>query len=126
MLSPKDYRKEFEVASLRKIWNERDRIVNFMHDFENDRIPEKYFELDTTPEEVYRTNVEYLKEICDLIEIKLHEKDLKTVKVAPVLAIEEVIAKFDEAKRKEFFEDLKVKDEELYNEYMKWKAEGQE
>lgn len=30
MLNPKDYRKEFEYATLKKILQERDRIVRFM------------------------------------------------------------------------------------------------
>lgn len=53
MLNPKDYRKEFEYATLKKILQERDRIVRFMQDFENNRIPKKYFEQDTSPEVIY-------------------------------------------------------------------------
>lgn len=121
MLNPKDYRKEFEVASLKKILQERDRIIEFMRDFENNKIPRKYFGLDTNPELVYFTNIEYLKEICDLIKIKMNEKNNKAVRLTPFLAIEEVISKFDKEKQKEFFKDLKAKDEELYYKYMEWK-----
>lgn len=126
MLTPEDYRRELEDASLKKIFQERDRIVEFMHAFENDNIPKKYYERDPSPEVVYFTNVEYLKEICDLIEAKLYEKDHKIVRLSPFLAIEEVISKFDEETKKEFFDDLKKKDPELYYQYIEWKVRDQE
>ena len=122
ILNPKEYRLELEDASLKKIFQERDKIIEFMHDFENDNIPQKYYERDPSPEEVYLTNIEYLKEICDLIKVKLHEKDHKTVRLSPFLAIDEVISKFDEETKKEFFDDLKKKDSELYYKYIEWKV----
>lgn len=128
MLDPKDYRKELDNASLKKILKERDRIIEFMHDFENNKLPKKYYERDPSPEVVYLTNLEYLKEICDLIKIKKDEinSDNKTVRLSPFMAIEEVISKFDENQRKSFFEDLKVKDEDLYFRYMEWKFNQEE
>lgn len=125
MLSPKDYIKEFESASLKKILSERDRIIDFMHDFENNKLPKKYYERDPSPEVVYLTNVDYLKELCDLIKLKIHEKDHKTVRLSPFLAIEEVISKFDEEKTKHFFDDLKQKDPELYYKYIEWKMHSE-
>ena len=65
---------------------------------------------------------EYLKELCDLIKIRMEEKNQKTVRLSPFLAIEEVISKFDDEKQKEFFNDLKVKDPELYYKYLEWKV----
>lgn len=122
MLHPRDYKKEFEAASLKNVLRERDRIVGFMHDFENENLPKKYYERDPSPEIVYLTNIDYLKEICDLIKIKMLEKDSnpKDVRLSPFLAIEEVISKFDDEKRKQFLDDLKVKDEELYYKYIEW------
>ena len=122
MLNPKDYRKEFEEASLKKILQERDRIIDFMHDFENNKIPKKYFERGPKPEIVYFTHLDYLKELCDLIKIRMEEKNNKTVRLSPFLAIEEVISKFDDEKQKEFFNDLKIKDPELYYKYLEWKV----
>lgn len=123
MLHPKDYRKEFEAASLKKILRERDRIFEFMQDFENNKLPKKYYERDPSPEVVYMSNIDYLKELCDLIKIKMYEKNSnpKEVRHSPFIALEEVMSKFDEEKRKQFLEDLKVKDEELYYKYMEWK-----
>ena len=123
MLHPKDYRKEFEAASLKKILQERDRIVEFMQDFENNKLPKKYYERDPSPEVVYMSNIDYLKELCDLIKIKMYEMNSnpKEVRHSPFIALEEVMSKFDEEKRKQFLEDLKVKDEELYYKYMEWK-----
>ena len=123
ILNPKEYRKEFETASLEKILQERDRIIEFMHDFENDKIPKKYYERDPSPEVIYLTNTDYLKEICDLIKIKTNKKNHKAVRLSPYLAIEEVISKFDEEKKKQFFEELKIKDKELYYKYLEWKME---
>ena len=123
MLHPKDYRKEFEAASLKKILQERDRIFEFMQNFENNKLPKKYYERDPSPEVVYMSNIDYLKELCDLIKIKMYEKNSnpKEVRHSPFIALEEVMSKFDEEKRKQFLEDLKVKDEELYYKYMEWK-----
>ena len=96
ILNPTDYRKEFEAASLKKILKERDRIINFMHDYENNKIPKKYYERDPSPKEIYFSHIEFLKEICDLINIKMNEKNNKPVRLSPFLAIEEVTSKFDE------------------------------
>ena len=126
MLNPIDYRKEFEDASLKKILQERDRIITFMQDFENNRLPKKYYERDPSPQTIYLSNLDYLKEICELIKIKTNENDNKTVRLSPFLAIEEVVSKFDEERQKQFFDDLKVKDEELYYKYMEWKFMEQE
>lgn len=128
MLNPEDYRKEFEAASLRKVLEERDRIIEFMQDFENNKLPKKYYERDPSPEIIYLTNLDYLKEICDLIKIKMDEKDLNhnETRLSPFVAIEEVISKFDSEKRKQFLEDLKIKDEDLYYRYIEWKVTGEE
>ena len=123
ILNPKDYIKELEESDLKRILQERDKIIDFMHDFENNRIPEKYYERDPGPETIYLTNIEYLKEICDLIKIKMNEKQPKNVRLSPYLAIEEVTSKFDDEKKKQFFEDLKAKDKELYYKYLEWKME---
>lgn len=127
MLNPDDYKKEFEAASLKKILGERDKIIQFMHDFENNKLPKKYYERDPSPEVVYLANLDYLKELCDLIKIKMKEKDSndKVVRLAPVLAIEEVMSKFDDEKRKEFLEELKIKDEEIYYRYLEWKVNSE-
>lgn len=120
ILDSKNYRKEFETASLEKILQERDRIVEFMQDYENHNLPVKYYEREPGPDAVYLSNIEYLKEICDLIKIKMHKKDSKP-KIEPFLAIEEVLSKFDESRQKQFLEDLKLKDRELYFKFMEWR-----
>ena len=126
MLNPKDYRREFEAASLKKVLQERDRIVQFMQDYENHRLAKKYYERDPSPEVIYFSNIDYLKEICDLIKIKTQKRDHKAVRLSPFLAIEEVISKFDDEKQKEFFDELKVKDKELYYGYIEWKSHEKE
>ena len=72
------------------------------------------------------SNIDYLKEICDLIKIKTQKRDHKAVRLSPFLAIEEVISKFDDEKQKEFFDELKVKDKELYYGYIEWKSHEKE
>ena len=125
MLDPKSYRKEFEEATLEKVLQERDRIVEFMQDFENDKLPKKYFERDTTPEEVYLLNIDYLKEICDLIKVKMPKKEEEPKEQPPVMFCRKcgrkILSKFGEEKQKEFLEDLKEKDKLLYYEFMEWK-----
>ena len=112
ILDSKSYRKEFEYSSLEKVLQERDRIIKFMKDFENDELPEKYYERDPSPETVYLLNIDYLKEICDLIKIKMQKKEDPKPKLAPFLAIEQVLSKLDDEKQKHFLEDLKIKDEQ--------------
>lgn len=57
-----------------------------------------------------------------MIKIKTKEKkNHKSVRLTPFLAIEEVTSKFDEEKKKQFLEDLKIKDPELYYRYIEWK-----
>ena len=124
-MDSKTYRKEFENSSLDKLLQERDRIIEFMQDFENDKLPKKYFERDTSPETVYISNIDYLKEICDLIKIRMLKNEDPKPKVAPFLAIEEVLSKFGEDKQKEFLKDLKSKDKLLYYEFMEWKTQGE-
>lgn len=126
ILDPKNYRKEFEDSSLKKILQERDRIIEFMHAFEDNKLPKKYYERDPSPEVIYFSNIDYLKEICDLIKIKTQKRDHKAVRLSPFLAIEEVISKFDDEKQKEFFDELKVKDKELYYRYIEWKSHEKE
>ena len=120
MMDSRSYRNEFEGESLDKILQERDRIVKFMKDFETHNLPSKYYERDTSPEEVYHSNILYLKEICDLIIIKMNQKDPKP-KAAPFLAIEEILSRLDESKHEEFLSDLKIKDSKLYEDFMEWK-----
>ena len=120
MIDPKSYKKEFENESLDKVLQERDRITDFMKDFESGNLPEKYFERDPSPEVVYLTNALYLKEICDLIITKMSEKESKP-KIEPFLAIEEVLSKFDAKKQEKFLNDLRTKDTQLYDDYMEWK-----
>ena len=84
MLNPKDYRREFEAASLKKVLQERDRIVQF--------------------EPVSKKT----------------KKD-----PSPFRAIEKVISKFDEDRRRQFLDELKVKDEDLYYRYLEWKVNGE-
>lgn len=121
ILDSKSYRKEFEYSSLEKVLQERDRIIKFMKDFENDELPEKYYERDPSPETIYLLNIDYLKEICDLIKIKMQKKEDQKPKLAPFLAIEKILSKLDDEKQKHFLEDLKIKDEQLYYEYKEWK-----
>ena len=121
ILDSKSYRKEFEYSSLEKVLQERDRIIKFMKDFENDELPEKYYERDPSPETIYLLNIDYLKEICDLIKIKMQKKEDPKPKLTPFLAIEQVLSKLDDEKQKHFLEDLKIKDEQLYYEYKEWK-----
>lgn len=127
MLNPKDYRREFEAASLKKVLQERDRIVQFMQDYENHKLAKKYYERDPSPRDIYFANIEYLKEICDLIKIKTDEKDLEETSQdsSPFITIERVISKFDDDKRRQFLDDLKVKDENLYYRYLEWKVNGE-
>lgn len=126
MMDSKTYIKEFEDAGLKKVLQERDRIIEFMHDFENHKLPKKYYERDPSPEEVYAYNLDYLKEICDLIKVKMAEKEdePEVVDASPYAAIEEIISKFDEERQREFLEELKEKDAETYYKYMEWKVTG--
>ncbi len=125
-MDSKTYIREFEDADLKKVLQERDRIIEFMHNFEKSKLPKKYYERDPSPEEVYAYNLDYLKEICDLIKVKMAEKEEEpeVVDASPYAAIEKIVSKFDDAKQKEFLEELKQKDAETYYKFMEWKVKG--
>ena len=51
----------------------------------------------------------------------MQKKEDPKPKLAPFLAIEQILSKLDDEKQKYFLEDLKIKDEQLYYEYKEWK-----
>ena len=53
----------------------------------------------------------------------MQKRDDPKPKLAPFLAIEQILSKLDDEKQKHFLEDLKIKDEKLYYEYMEWKTD---
>ena len=119
MIDPESYRKGFEDKSLDDILHERDRIIDFMKDFENDKLPLEYYMRDPSAEVVYLTNISYLKEICDLITIKIDELESKSV--VEFRIIDEMLSQLDKKEQDEFLDSLKTKDNKLYDDYMDWK-----
>ena len=57
ILDPKNYRKEFEGSSLKKILQERDRIIEFMHAFEDNKLPKKYYEREFFKYRLFKRNM---------------------------------------------------------------------
>lgn len=119
MINPESYRKGFEDKSLDDILHERDRIIDFMKDFKNGKLPLEYYMRDPSAEVVYLTNISYLKEICDLITIKIDELESKSV--VEFRIIDEMLSQLDKKEQDEFLDSLKTKDNKLYDDYMDWK-----
>ena len=128
MIDPKSYRSQFENASLEELLSQRDRIIEFMHDYENHNLPDEDFSMDPNPEVIYFSNIGYLTEICDLIKIRMTDDEFyhKSCQIIFCRSIDEDLSELDENKQKEFLEGLKNLDENLYETFMEWKKNKEE
>lgn len=127
MIDSKSYRMKFEDASLDELVTERDRIIKFMHDYENHRLPLGDYLMDPSPEVRYSMKIRYLMEICDLIQIRMEKEDFhqKSPQILIYRDIDEYLSGLDEAKQKEGLEKLKKDDKKLYDEFIEWKNSEQ-
>ena len=123
MINPKSYRTQFENASLDELLSERDRIIQFMHDYENHKLPDGDYSIDPNPEVVYFSNMDYLNEICDLIKIRMRDDEFyyKSCRIIICRKIDEELSELDENEQKEFLERLKNDDKKFYEEFLEWK-----
>ena len=128
MIDPKSYRTQFENASFDELLSERDRIIEFMRDYENHNLPDEDYSSDPDPEVVYFSNMEYLREICDLIKIRMIDDGFyyKSCRIINCRSIDEELSKLDENEQKEFLEGLKNDDGKLYEEFLEWKKNKEE
>lgn len=123
MINPKSYRTQFENASLDELLSERDRIIQFMHDYENHKLPDGDYSIDPNPEVVYFSKMDYLTEICDLIKIRMRDDDFyyKSSQIIILRDIDSELSKLDLNEQKEALEKLKIDDKKLYDEFTEWK-----
>ena len=128
MIDPKSYRFQFENASLEELLSERDRIIEFMHDYENHNLPDEDYSIDPTPEVVYFSNIGYLTEVCDLIKIRMTDEEFyyKSCQIIICRSIDEELSELDENEQMEFLEGLKNRDGNLYETFMEWKKNKEE
>ena len=123
MIDSKSYRTQFENASLDELLSERDRIIQFMHDYENHKLPDEDYSINPDPEVVYFSNMDYLTEICDLIKIRMRDDEFhyKSCQIIICRKIDEELSELDENEQKEFLERLKNDDKKFYEEFLEWK-----
>ena len=67
MADPSTVRKALENATLEEIIKERDKLIREIRRYENGKIPEDEYYMDSSPEVVYMMNNLYLAELCNLI-----------------------------------------------------------
>ncbi len=128
MINPKSYRTQFENASLDELLSERDRIIQFMHDYENHKLPDEDYSIDPNPEVAYFSKMDYLREICNLIKIRMMDDGFyyKSCQIVTCREIDECLSKLDENEQKEFLERLKNDNGKFYEEFMEWKKNKEE
>ena len=123
MVNPKSYRSKYENAGLDELLSERDRLIKFMHKYENHKLPDAFYLVDPNPEVIYFSNMDYLTEICDLIKIRMKDDDFyyKYCQIIILRDIDSELSKLDLNEQKEALEKLKIDDKKLYDEFMEWK-----
>ena len=123
MVNPKSYRSKYENAGLDELLSERDRLIKFMHKYENHKLPDAFYLVDPNPEVIYFSNMDYLTEICDLIKIRMRDDDFyyKSSQIIILRDIDSELSKLDLNEQKEALEKLKNKEKKLYDEFMEWK-----
>ena len=127
MIDPKSYRRNFENASLDELLSERDKIIKFMQDYENHRLPLGDYLMDPSPEVRYSMKIRYLMEICNLIQIRMEKEDFhqKSHQILIYREIDEYLSGLDEEKQKEGLEKLGKDDKKLYDGFIEWKNSEQ-
>lgn len=128
MIDPKSYRTQFENVGLDELLSERDRIIEFMHNYENHNLPDEKYSIDPNPEVVYFSNIDYLREICDLIKIRMIDDEFyyKSCQIINCRSIDECLSELEETEQKEFLERLKNDNKKFYEEFMEWKKNKEE
>ena len=123
MIDPESYRMGFENASLDELLIERDKLIEYMHKYENHDLPNDDYASNPDPEVVYFSCIEYLREICYLIKIKMKNEDFysKSCQIRTCCAIDEYLSALDEDKQEEELEILKNDDKKFYDAFMEWK-----
>ena len=123
MVNPKSYRSKYENAGLDELLSERDRLIKFMHKYENHKLPDEDYTINPDPEVVYLSNMDYLTEICDLIKIRMRDDDFyyKSSQIIILRDIDSELSKLDLNEQKEALEKLKIDDKKLYDEFTEWK-----
>lgn len=123
MVNPKSYRSKYENAGLDELLSERDRLIKFMHKYENHKLPDAFYLVDPNPEVIYFSNMDYLTEICDLIKIRMRDDDFyyKSCQIIILRDIDSELSKLDLNEQKEALEKLKIDDKKLYDEFTEWK-----
>ena len=116
MVNPKSYRSKYENAGLDELLSERDRLIKFMHKYENHKLPDAFYLVDPNPEVIYFSNMDYLTEICDLIKIRMRDDDFyyKSSQIIILRDIDSELSKLDLNEQKEALEKLKIDDKKLY------------
>ena len=128
MIDQKGYRKKFENASLDELLSERDRIIKFMQDYENHRLPLGEYLMNPSPGVRYSMKIGYLMEICDLIQIRMGKEDFyqKSCQILVCRNIDKYLSQLDDDKQKEVLDKLKEHDKKLYDEFIEWKKNSEQ
>ena len=77
MISPATYKRFHENDTLEKLQKERDELIQSMKAYENHEIPEERYNICPSPGVVYSCDVDYLKELIELIKEKVSGKGMR-------------------------------------------------
>ena len=74
MVSPEYMKSEYEKMSYEELVAERDNLLSYIRDFEENKIDEDAYQINPSPDVIYQMNHEYLGQIAPLIAEKFREK----------------------------------------------------
>ena len=123
MIDPKGYRENFEESALDELICERDRLIEFMRKYERRELPDEYYGRCPNAQTKYELYMEYMKEIFDLIKIRMQKDDfhLESCRINTYRDIDREMSSFNQTQQKEFMDKMKSDFKELYDGYIQWK-----
>ena len=73
MVSPDYMKSEYEKMSYEELLEERDNLLSYICDFEENKLDESEYQINPSPEVIYQMNHEYLGQLAPLIAEKYRE-----------------------------------------------------
>lgn len=109
MISPLDFKKQYENAELDKLLEVKNNILKYMSDYENSKLPYEYYTRDPNAQTIYFMNIEYLKMIMDLIKTRMIEEDFyeKSSSVYSKHCLTKILLEMDDDERSDLTDNIR-------------------
>lgn len=125
MIDSESYRKKYEDKSLSELLRQRESLMKYMERYESGNLPLEIFSTTPSPQTRYYMYVEYMKELMDLIRIRMDEEDFhsRIHEINACRYFDDMIEKMDDDAKSDIMGQLKEMDSEFYDRYVEWKRE---